>query len=120
MFQLNGMSQLLRQIEQMERILNGDVKEKALIEGAKILQENAKEIVRQTTGKLRNNIIISDVKNEEIHVGPDQQGTAFYGHFLEYGTSKMEPIPFLGPAFENNKDAVQEKMAETIKRELGL
>jgi HK97 gp10 family phage protein len=117
---LQGMSQLIRQIEDMGKRVDSQLKEKALVEGAELLKDKSKENVKVRTGKLRDNIIISDVENDEINVGPDQQGTAFYGHFLEFGTSKMAAQPFLGPAYESNKEVVQEKMAEVIKRELGL
>ncbi|MEH7249164.1 HK97-gp10 family putative phage morphogenesis protein [Neobacillus niacini] len=115
-----GMSTLLNYLEDMGKRVDYQVRKKALVAGAEVLKEKAKESVPVRTGKLQANIIISDVQGEEIHVGPDQQGTAFYGHFLEFGTSKMDAQPFLGPALENNKDELEAKMAEVIKRELGL
>ncbi|PLR93193.1 HK97-gp10 family putative phage morphogenesis protein [Bacillus sp. T33-2] len=119
-FKLEGMDQLMRQIDQMGKAVDNQLLEKALQEGAEIMKEKVQETVPVRTGKLKANIIVSDVKDGVIHVGPDQQGTAFYGHFLEFGTSKATAQPFMGPAFENNKDAVEEKMADVVKRELGL
>jgi HK97 gp10 family phage protein len=118
--ELQGMSQLMRQIEQMGRRIESGVKDKALKEGAEFIQEEIIVNAPERTGKLKENIVVSDVEGDQIHVGPDQQGTAFYGHFLEFGTSKMSAQPFMAPTLENNKDAVQEKMADVIKRELGL
>lgn len=124
------MDQLLRQVQEMGRAVDESLKEKALTEGAEIFRDSAKDNVNVRTGTLKDNIIISDIEGDEVHVGPDQQGTAFYGHILEIGrrpgTSNgykypgMAARPFMGPAFENNKEAVQQKMAEVIKRELGL
>ena len=47
---------------------------------------------------------------------------AYYGRFVEFGTSKMSARPFVRPAFEAKKDAAIEAMraymAERIPREL--
>lgn len=119
--QIDGMNQLLQRIQQMGQTIESNVKEKALREGAEIFKEKSKAIAPVRTGKLRDQIILSDIdETGVIHVGPAQQGPAFYAHFLELGTSKSFPRPFLGPAYENNKQAVQNKMAEVVRRELGL
>lgn len=119
--QIEGMTQLLQRIEQMGRTLETQVKEKALKESAELMKDKVVPLVPVRTGKLRQNIIVSDIDvNETIHIGPDQQGPVFYSHFLEFGTKKMSPKPFLGPAYENNKEAVQNKMAAVIRRELNL
>ncbi|MDE3838658.1 hypothetical protein C0966_04545 [Bacillus methanolicus] len=118
--QLEGMEQLLRQIERLGQKVDTQIEEKALKEGAEFLKDKIKENVPVRTGNLKENIVVSDVKNGSIDIGVDQQGDAFYGHFLEFGTSKMSAKPFMGPAFESNKQTVQEKMSEVIKRELGL
>jgi HK97 gp10 family phage protein len=129
-FQMQGLENLMQQIEQMGRALDGQTKEKALKESAEIMKEEVVANAREKTGTLKENIIVSDVQGEEVHVGPDQQGTAFYGHILEFGrkpgkkNGRSYPgapaYPFMGPAFENKKEAVEEKMADVIKRELGL
>lgn len=117
---LQGMQQLKAQLLELEKKIDKKLKEDALIAGAEIMKEKVKESAPVRTGILKANIIVSDVKNSKIHIGPDQQGKAFYGHFLEFGTSKMSAQPFMGPAFENNQDEAQEKMMEVIKRELGI
>lgn len=40
---------------------------------------------------------------------------AFYGRFLEYGTSKMAARPFLRPAFEAKKQAAAAAVDEVIQ-----
>ncbi|KMY49568.1 HK97-gp10 family putative phage morphogenesis protein [Peribacillus loiseleuriae] len=122
--ELEGMQQLMAHLQQMGKSVDGRVTEKALTKGAEFLQGHIKEKtpVRKgkVTGNLKENIIISDLKENQIHIGPDQQGKAFYGHFLEFGTSKMDAQPFMGPVFENKKDGAQEIMKDVIKGELRL
>lgn len=47
-------------------------------------------------------------------------GTTFYWKFLEFGTSKMTPRPFLRPAFDNEKEnavkAIGEKLDAVIQK----
>jgi HK97 gp10 family phage protein len=118
--ELEGMNQLMNQLAAMNRAVDSRVTEKALNKGADLLKERIKESTPVRTGKLRENIIKSDVKDDKIDVGPDQQGNGFYGHFLEFGTKKAAPRPFMGLAFENSKGDIQDKMADVVKRELGL
>lgn len=41
-------------------------------------------------------------------------GTTFYWKFLEFGTSKMTPRPFLRPAFEQEKEAAVKAIGEKL------
>lgn len=116
--QFYGMQELLRQLEQVgseaERI-----KKDALLAGAEVIQQAASEKAPRDTGKLAENIVISDINEDgTVDIGPDRD--RFYGLFLEFGTTKMAARPFLQPAFEENKEQVQQKMAGVIRRELGL
>ncbi|MBE2918736.1 HK97 gp10 family phage protein [Anoxybacillus flavithermus] len=125
---LEGMQELLRQLEQVgseaERI-----KKDALLAGAEIIQQAASERAPRDTGKLAENIVISDIKEDgTVDIGPDRD--RFYGLFVEFGRKsgtkkgrkypKADPHPFLQPAFEENIDRVQDEMADVIRRELRL
>jgi HK97 gp10 family phage protein len=116
--QLHGMQELLRQLEQVGSEAER-VKKDALLAGAEVVQQAASERAPRDTGKLAENIVISDIKEDgTVDIGPDRD--RFYGLFLEFGTSNMAARPFLQPAFEENKEQVQQKMADVIRRELGL
>jgi HK97 gp10 family phage protein len=116
--QLEGMTELVRQLERLGAKAE-QVKKDALQAGAEIIQKAASEKAPKDTGKLAKNIVISDINEDgTVDIGPDPD--RFYGRFLEFGTSKMAARPFLQPAFEENKDQVQQKMAQVIRRGLGL
>lgn len=57
-----------------------------------------------------------------IYVGRGTKQKIFpsYWHFIEKGTVKMQAVPFLCPAFDNNKDKAverfKEKLGETINK----
>jgi HK97 gp10 family phage protein len=134
--QLEGMQSLMAELHRLENQMSKEISEKALLEGAEIYKEAAILIAPERTGNLKNNIIVSKVKEDNtVDIGPNQQGDAFYGYFLEFGRSAgtrrtgkkkgykypaMAARPFMGPTFENHKAAVQQKMADVIKGELRI
>jgi HK97 gp10 family phage protein len=117
---LEGFDHLIRRIAEAGKALESGTEKKALKAGAEFLREKIEDSAPVRTGNLKRSIVVSDVKKGEINVGPNQQGDAFYGHMLEFGTSKMTAKPFMGPVFENNKIEVQAKMAEVIIEDLDL
>jgi len=70
---------------------------------------------RAQTGRLRASIThrLGDDGGETYA----EVGTSVpYGFWLEFGTSKMSPHPFLTPAFEQNKEAIKEYIAKAVKK----
>ena len=66
------------------------------------VEADAKRFAPVDTGNLRNSIGHSDLRTLtqtgvlEVEIGP----TAAYGHFVEFGTSRMAPHAYMGPAFD--------------------
>ena len=63
------------------------------------------------TGNLLNSIStsITDVASlVEAVIGP----TAEYGAFVEFGTSRQSPQPYLGPAADNRLPSLEDALAE--------
>ena len=124
--ELQGMKELLAQIEQLGKRMGRTAEGKVLTEGGEFLKEKLQEVVPiKHTGNWNENIEVSppiyDFKvGTMVDVGADQQGPGFYGYFYEFGISKQPARPVFGPTFEANKQALQDKMGEAIKRELGL
>lgn len=118
-FEFDGMDALTQRLQKMEHDSKGAENE-ALQEAAKVMQQATESGAPVRTGNLKGRIQISDVENGEIQVYVDQQGKAYYGYFLEYGTSKMRAQPFMGPAFMKSKLKMQQAMADSLKKALGL
>jgi HK97 gp10 family phage protein len=67
------------------------------------------------TGQLMASITTS--VDEAALTGNVNAGTA-YSQFLEYGSAKMAPRPFMRPALVNKRDAARQDIAEEIGRAL--
>lgn len=118
-FELNGLDELMNELENTQNNAKRS-KDEALKSGAEIIQKGAQDSVQVRTGILKEHIKVSDVENEQIEVYVDNQGRAFYGFFVEFGTSKMRAIPFMGPAFMRNRLRVERAMADSLRQSLGL
>ena len=56
------------------------------------------------TGNLVSKIIIRQDGKDKTNV----ESNAHYSAYLEYGTSKMEPRPFMFPAFEKSRQPIEQ------------
>ena len=62
------------------------------------------------TGVLKSHIVAEVDKNTLTGI---VESRAKYSHFLEFGTRKMKPRPFMFPAFEENKPKIRRLFAKT-------
>jgi HK97 gp10 family phage protein len=149
---LKGLAELERKLTQLAEKLQVKAQRQATNAGAQIIKKAARSRVSVDTGLLRKNIVVgrsrrNSAKGRESYniflkrekriyantranrrrnrVGRKYEvdGPAFYGKFIEMGTSKMVAKPFMRPAFESSKqaavDAVRNKLADFIRKEGG-
>ena len=66
------------------------------------------------TGNLVSKITIRQDGKDKTNV----ESNADYSAFLEYGTSKMEPRPFMLPAFEKSKKPIINAVFNRVKKKI--
>ena len=66
------------------------------------------------TGNLVSKIIVKQKTKNIVNV----ESNADYSAFLEYGTSKMEPRPFMLPAFEKSKKPIINAVLKRVKNKI--
>jgi HK97 gp10 family phage protein len=86
---------------------------KVLRRSALAIERDAKVMVPVDTGFLKNSIT-TDLEGDGRFMGMAAEigPTANYGGYVEYGTSRMSPQPYMGPAFDKNKDGFERGIAD--------
>ena len=78
------------------------------------IESSAKQFAPVDTGNLKGSIGHSDLRTVgragslSVDIGP----TASYGVYLEQGTSRMAPQPFMGPAADRHAPGFEQAMAQ--------
>lgn len=97
---VDGLDELKKRLEK----LSGDLRAKAedaLSESADAVKKDMMRRVPVDTGNLRRSITARVRKRQlTANVGPRPGKSAFYGYWVEFGTSSMRAQPFAGPAAE--------------------
>lgn len=104
----------------------GNASRKVLPLARIVIQKSAADIKRDAqafapvdTGNLRSSI---GYETRELgtavtaEIGP----TASYGAFVEFGTSRMGPHAYMGPALDRNGHAFEKAMGDIITKATGL
>lgn len=68
------------------------------------------------TGELDTGITSTQIENGPERFLNHTASNAPYGPALEFGTSRMSPRPFMGPAFDANKAAIEANIRAAIIR----
>jgi HK97 gp10 family phage protein len=111
----------MNRLEQIGHAVD-EIKDEALIEAAEIVKQemiNNVSASSMNNRHIRDDIQVSAPQNSEIKVGPGKK-TKWRAHFLEFGTKNMTAKPFIEPALINRKSQVLEKIADVIRRRLGI
>lgn len=119
---------LMKALEKFPINIQKNVMTGAVRAGANVVRDEARQKVRKRTRNLEKSIGTAKRKSPRsvVHfsVGTRKGGShdGFYGRFLEFGTSKMQPYPFLRPSLESKKseviDATKDYIAQRIDKEV--
>lgn len=140
---LSGFAELSRDLELLSRAENTRVLREATKAAADMLRDEVRQVAPRRTGRLVRNIVTGGQRSKgrnEVAAGVYVRGTnaagtnsdsemktddprnAFYWRFLENGTSKMAPQPFIRPAFDSKADEAADlalsKLSQAIDKVL--
>lgn len=82
--------------------------------GGERVAKAAQRFAPKASGDMADSIkstMVGNATMSEAEIGP----TAFYGRFLEHGTAKMAPRPFLGPALDEVSPSIADGIAKAAE-----
>ena len=127
---IDGGKELQRKLDKLAPVAARKVMRKGLREAGRPVLAAAKAKVPVLSGALRDSLVLRAVKSKKrdrlgVQVMTKEgmfRGETFYGAFVELGTSKAPPHPYLRPALNENKDLcvaiVKNEVGKGIEREM--
>lgn len=123
---IHGLRELSRKLEKLPRDVRGRTLDRATREGAKVIRDRAKNTyVPVRTGRLRESIVARKDREQSSDVFSTYtigylKKKAYYGGFVEVGTSRTPAQPYLRPAIETERENAIAKVAAVLKKALKL
>lgn len=142
-FRVEGLQQLGENLRKLSTVTAKKLAQKATRLGANVIRDRTRANAPVDTGTLKKNIATAKARKTQytseyrVIVRQDSRqygntkdnvrkgrvgksyatdGPAFYSKFLEFGTVKMSPKPFMRPAFDQGKEAAVDKVADELRR----
>lgn len=122
---LEGAKELEKQFKSLEPKIAKKLVRQSLRKAAKPILAAARTKCPVDTGELKKSIKIRAMKRRKnsfgVLIGTALKwfvGDAFYGAFVEFGTSKMSARPFMRPAFDEKKGEAEQILVQEIREGL--
>ena len=122
--EIQGLAHLDRALQELAWPAARRALRKGMRKGANVVRDEARAKAPVKTGNLKRKIRTRERSEQDgnMRFAVEVPRSAFYGRFLEYGTSKMAAKPFLRPAAEGKTEAavtaMRDALAEAIEIEM--
>lgn len=114
--QITGLKELDRALQELAWPASRRALRKGMRQGANIVRDEVRNKAPVRTGNLKRSIRTRERREENgwMRFAVEVRRRAFYGRFLEYGTSKMTAKPFIRPAASEKADVAVEHMRDAL------
>lgn len=110
-FRISGGPEMVAKLRSIDKAINGAAQQ-ALLTAVMPTVNRAKELAPYRTGTLRRSIASEPGPGKmEVTIGTDVE----YAPYLEFGTSRMSPRPYLRPAIEETLPEIGNHLAKAIE-----
>lgn len=115
---VKGVPEAKAQLARLSDALAGKVLLRAVVAGALIVQNSAKRKAPYKTGNLRRSIHIEPRGVSRGAASVEVGTNVEYAHYLEFGTRYMAARPYLRPALDENRTAVQAAVTSALRSQI--
>ena len=120
--EIQGLAELDHALQQLAWPAARRALRKGMRAGANVVRNEARTKAPKRTGNLKRKIRTRERSEEggNMRFSVEIPRSAFYGRFIEYGTSQMAAKPFLRPAAENKTEEAVEMMRSALAEAIAL
>jgi HK97 gp10 family phage protein len=115
---IEGADDLLRKLAELTKVAQGEVVQRAVMDGAYIVEREAKRIVPVDTGNLKNSIRSELDEIEATRVTAVTGTNVEYAPYVELGTGRQRPKPYLRPALDTQQGLIERAVGAALEREI--
>ncbi|MBI1347242.1 hypothetical protein GC163_13255 [bacterium] len=119
---IRGLNRVLKQLRNLEPKLSKKVLRKALREGAKVVQKEAKSTIPKVSGTTRKSLKVRAGKRSKhtirfkmVTAFPKSDADAFYYSFVELGTQYIRRRNYLKEATDRKRHEVLRQVEQSIR-----
>lgn len=116
--EITGIKALAKKLGLAEEQINSAAR-RTVKETAEGVKKRAKDLVPVESGRLQRSINASYSSNGLQAEVKNTNNQAYYGQFIEYGTSSRPARPFMTPAAEGQRRKIKRRLEQHVKKELG-
>jgi HK97 gp10 family phage protein len=126
-----GLQDLQADLDRLAKATSGKIARKAVLAGARVARDKAREAAPVLTGDLKSGIVAVSVRQRDtpgavaagvrVRSGgkkhkrnKDAKGDPFYWKFLELGTSRLQAAPFIRPSWDSNLARIESAVSTAI------
>ena len=120
-FTIEGSDKIIRKLKSMDRKIARKIMRQSLRDSAKRFKKAIEDEAPVDSGDLKKSVKVRSGKKSRNYVSVLAQigegffkGPTWYAGAVHYGTSKLDPNPFIERAFENIKDSESRQLAKDI------
>jgi HK97 gp10 family phage protein len=119
-FRIHGLQELDRRLEVLPQVVAKRTLASALRIATVPLVRDIKAHAPVLTGELRDSIAVTSHPEEGANEVRLQIGVTgvYYGHFQEFGTSKMRARPFVRPAWDRNRRGLVTRFRDLLRQRI--
>lgn len=119
-FKMEGLEKMLVRLERLEHNVDS-VEDFALREAGKVVKTRMEQGVNRSSEDQPHtedniSLVVKDVGGQRTAVIAPNSKVAWRAKFLEFGTSKMNPSPFIEPAVDESKTEVRTVIATVLEK----